>query len=375
MADDGDLKGNIMGNRSGSLSGGGRLGIIKPVVTSTTSQDRRSVPIPGAGSTSGRSAAELAREIQRYLGRPAVVDPRVSPRYIDNLFEAVSYSLLNGTSILHWNEGGHDHRAEALLSELEQNDSAQFIAIFDVHPRKEDALKTVAQYSALMAGARFYSFYRIYGDVIMPTCFSLHSTPEFHRLWPSIKERMRARAIEIVDGMTIIGNTSNRIPFVRIDNSGNVVLSGDPTDLMNLMRLRRASRLRGKRVRHSGQGVRYTVIGPHDKLKGTSVYVLKDAQGNVLYVGKGDTLARLRAHISDPKKTQWFGEIAEVEVKATGLNNTQALALEEDLIGHLKPFHNVDRTPFRSVFGDAMEVGPNLPRAQQPFKFRVEWGN
>lgn len=127
--------------------------------------------------------------------------------------------------------------------------------------------------------------------------------------------------------------------------------------------------------RHSGYGVPYRVTGPHNRLKGTSVYVIKDAQGAVLYVGKGGALDRLRAHIRDPKKTQWFGEIAEVEVPATGLTNTQALALEEDLIGQLKPLHNVDKTPFRTVFGDAMEVGPNLPRAQPPLKFRVEWGH
>jgi len=105
------------------------------------------------------------------------------------------------------------------------------------------------------------------------------------------------------------------------------------------------------------------------------VYVLKDADGAVLYVGKGATLDRLREHIKDPTKTQWFGEIAQVEVPATGLDNTQALALEESLIGQLKPLHNVDRTPFQSVFRGAMEVGPNLPKAQKSLSFWLEWGH
>jgi excinuclease UvrABC nuclease subunit len=105
------------------------------------------------------------------------------------------------------------------------------------------------------------------------------------------------------------------------------------------------------------------------------VYVLKDAPGTVLYVGKGDALTRLREHIKDPKKTQWFGEIAHVEVWGTGLNNTKALALEEDLIGQLKPLHNVDKNPFYTEFGNTMDVGPNLPPAQKVLKFSLEWGH
>ena len=84
---------------------------------------------------------------------------------------------------------------------------------------------------------------------------------------------------------------------------------------------------------------------------------------------------RLREHIKDPLKTQWFGEIAQVEVRATGLNNTEALALEQDLIGQLGPQHNRDRTPFKTAFGTAMEVGPNLPRAQATLRFWLEWGH
>lgn len=146
-----------------------------------------------------------------------------------------------------------------------------------------------------------------------------------------------------------------------------------PPRLERLRKIREAAR--GRTRRHTGYNVAYTVIGPHNKLKGTSVYVLKDADGTVLYVGKGEALNRLREHIKDPRKTQWFGEIEKVDVRATGLNNTQALALEEDLIGQLKPLYNVDLNPFQKEFRGTLELAPNLPRAQRTLKFHLEWGH
>lgn len=146
-----------------------------------------------------------------------------------------------------------------------------------------------------------------------------------------------------------------------------------PSKLDRLQKIQDAAKRRTRR--HSGYGVPYKVIGPHDKLKGTSVYVLKDADNNVLYVGKGEALDRLREHIKDPRKTEWFGEIHKVDVRATGLNNTQALALEEDLIGQLKPLHNVDLHPFQKEFRGQLELAPNLPRAQKTLKFYLEWGH
>ena len=121
--------------------------------------------------------------------------------------------------------------------------------------------------------------------------------------------------------------------------------------------------------------MKYKVIGPTHKLKGTCVYVLRDAEGTVLYVGKGDVLDRLRKHIADVDKTQWVGEIDRVAVHGTDLTNTQALALEEDLIGQLNPLYNVDRHPFQSVFGNTLDLGVNLPKAQRVFFLGIEWGH
>ncbi|QXP85277.1 SpvB/TcaC N-terminal domain-containing protein [Methylococcus sp. Mc7] len=128
---------------------------------------------------------------------------------------------------------------------------------------------------------------------------------------------------------------------------------------------------------HSGDKVPYTITGTErafEAVKGTSVYILKDKSGNILYVGKGDVWARLRSHITDPEKTPWFGEIAQVEVKATDLTNAEALALEQDLIHQLDPLHNKDLTPYETEFGKGKSYAPDLPRAQTPQRFDVNLG-
>jgi len=126
----------------------------------------------------------------------------------------------------------------------------------------------------------------------------------------------------------------------------------------------------------SGDKVPYQVTGLEKDLKavkGTSVYVLKDAQGTVLYVGEGNVFDRLRAHISDPEKTPWFGEISRVEVHATELLKKESLALEEDLIAQLNPLYNKQATPFEDAFPGQLR-GADLPRAQRVMRFDVNMG-
>lgn len=128
---------------------------------------------------------------------------------------------------------------------------------------------------------------------------------------------------------------------------------------------------------HSGDKVPYTITGTQkdfDAVKGTSVYVLKDKAGNVLYVGKGDVWGRLRSHISDPLKTPWFGEIAQIEIKGSELTNSEALALEQDLIRQLGPHYNKDLIPYETEFGKGEPYAPNLPKAQIPRNFKVNLG-
>jgi hypothetical protein len=128
---------------------------------------------------------------------------------------------------------------------------------------------------------------------------------------------------------------------------------------------------------HSANKVPYTITpiqGSFASVKGTSVYMLKDLSGNILYVGKGNVWDRLRSHINDLEKTPWIGEIAEVEVKATDLKNAEALALEQDLIHQLKPLYNKDLTPYETEFGKGKPYAPDLPRAQAPQRFKVNLG-
>jgi len=126
----------------------------------------------------------------------------------------------------------------------------------------------------------------------------------------------------------------------------------------------------------SGDKVPYQVTGSagdFEAVKGTSVYVLKDAKGNVLYVGEGNAFDRLRAHIANPKNTPWFGEISKIEIRASELTKKESLALEEDLIDTLKPQHNEQIKPFEDAFPGQLR-GADLPKGQPTRKFDVNLG-
>lgn len=127
---------------------------------------------------------------------------------------------------------------------------------------------------------------------------------------------------------------------------------------------------------YSGDGVPYTLEGlPADfeAARGVGVYVLKDSAGNVLYVGEGFTLDRIRSHVSDPLKTYWFGEIAIVEVRATDVTKSQSLALEQDLIHELKPLYNKDLAPYESAGGSNLAADLQ-GTTQRTRTFKLTWG-
>jgi hypothetical protein len=110
-------------------------------------------------------------------------------------------------------------------------------------------------------------------------------------------------------------------------------------------------------------------------VRGTSVYVLKDKLGTVLYVGEGNAWQRLGAHIADPKKTPWFGEIGEIEIRASDLTKSQSLALEEDLIQELGPLHNADRFPYQKAIGAGTSYAADLAgTTQRTLRFDVDLG-
>lgn len=127
----------------------------------------------------------------------------------------------------------------------------------------------------------------------------------------------------------------------------------------------------------SGDKVPYTVTGlkqDFEAIKGKSVYVLKDSQGNVLYVGEGNVFDCLRRHVRDPQKTPWFGEIAQMEVRGTALTKKESLALEEDLIHQLNPLYNKELNSFESAYPGQLR-GPDLPRPQRTLNFNVNLGS
>ena len=128
---------------------------------------------------------------------------------------------------------------------------------------------------------------------------------------------------------------------------------------------------------YSGDKVPYTITGNEKAFeqvkKGTSVYVLKDAKGNVLYVGEGNFFDRLRSHIADIDKTQWIGEIAKIEIYGTELSKKESLALEEDLIDELKPKYNKDERPFENAYPGQLR-GPDLPSPQPKIDFDLKYG-
>lgn len=68
----------------------------------------------------------------------------------------------------------------------------------------------------------------------------------------------------------------------------------------------------------------------YDKMNGQGVYVLKDQNGKVVYVGRGDAPSRLSTHATDPFKGQYEAEI----VANNNLTYNQARGLEQLLMDH-----------------------------------------
>jgi hypothetical protein len=308
-----------------------------------------------------------------------------SSRYFDKL-EIVgwTHSATNAFTEIELKDGDKTKSVGIALSDLFLTTPlGGFLAIGDLHETKQEAMNTVRKHQQLYTTMHVYSFYIHQSGIIVPTSFSADSVPRFYNneLTKISKYNVAVRK-DFSGGAWTFANALNPVPGTTVDEHGKLAFSGNPIDWLSLLKLGRLKRIRQAGPitarRHSGHDVPYTVVGPHDKLTGTSVYLLKDADGAVLYVGKGSTLERLREHIKNPKKTQWFGEISSVEVRATGLTNTNALALEEALIGEFRSsgrLQNEILQPFRAEFGDAMQVGPNLPAPQKPFTFHLRWGH
>jgi hypothetical protein len=167
-------------------------------------------------------------------------------------------------------------------------------------------------------------------------------------------------------------------PVTAVPQAGSAKAPKPSDPSVASTRKQRARPKRQERKRYSSDKVPYAITAvkkAFGALKGrVSVYVLKAADGTVLYVGEGQALDRLRRHIGDPTKSQWFAEIDHVEIRAMDLTKKEALALEEDLIDELKPLHNQELRPFEQAFPGQLR-GNDLPKAQPTIRIKVDIGD
>jgi excinuclease ABC subunit C len=110
---------------------------------------------------------------------------------------------------------------------------------------------------------------------------------------------------------------------------------------------------------------------PRDKVRdfptGPGIYLMKDAQGRVIYVGKAKNL-RSRAGsyfhktaTADRRICDWVGEIADVDF-LTADSEVDALLLEARLIKDIQPKHNVDLKDDKSFPYLQITTGEDFPR-------------
>src|SRR3954453_5409259 len=94
-----------------------------------------------------------------------------------------------------------------------------------------------------------------------------------------------------------------------------------------------------------------STVSPVEKVRqfptGPGVYLMKDAQGRVIYVGKAKNLrARAGSYFqktaaTDPRIKDWIGEVVDVDFLAAD-SEVDALLLEARLIKDIQPKHNAD---------------------------------
>jgi hypothetical protein len=298
----------------------------------------------------------------------------------------VGFKPFFGSFTFRWKENGKAMEIIVPNDRVFQNDAVTTVPIHQLHATRLEADETVEDWFLDAPSFVFYSFYRTPEGVIMPTLFSKDSAPEFHKLWPGLAKPDE----KSMEALAQIANVINPIPGTKVDAKGNINISGDPLDWISLLHFRRTKI--GERARVKGLdtgktvtktrtsiGITYHITGmvdDFDAIKGTSTYVLKDADGTVLYVGEGDVFDRLRSHFADIKNTQealWGPSIAQLEVHATDITKVEALALEEDLIQELKPLFNKDQMPFEKMHPGESRTG-RLPKGQNVRTFTISLG-
>ncbi len=110
---------------------------------------------------------------------------------------------------------------------------------------------------------------------------------------------------------------------------------------------------------------------PRDKVRGfptsPGVYLMKDAQGRVVYVGKAKNLrSRAGSYFNktaadDKRIADWIGEVADVDFLEAD-SEVDALLLEARLIKDIQPKHNQDLKDDKSFPYLQITTGDDFPR-------------
>jgi excinuclease ABC subunit C len=120
-------------------------------------------------------------------------------------------------------------------------------------------------------------------------------------------------------------------------------------------------------------GTAPAVVGPAEKIRQfpntPGVYLLKDAQGRVVYIGKAKNLrARAgsyfhKANADDPRIRDWIGEVADVDFLPAE-SEVDALLMEARLIKDIQPKHNADLKDDKSFPYLQITTGEDFPRVE-----------
>ena len=112
-------------------------------------------------------------------------------------------------------------------------------------------------------------------------------------------------------------------------------------------------------------------LEPREKVRGfpssPGVYLMKDAQGRVIYVGKAKNLRNRAASYfnktaaEDKRICDWIGEVADVDFLAAD-SEVDALLLEARLIKDIQPKHNQDLKDDKSFPYLQITTGDDFPR-------------
>ncbi|MDB5348998.1 MAG: uvrC [Planctomycetota bacterium] len=111
--------------------------------------------------------------------------------------------------------------------------------------------------------------------------------------------------------------------------------------------------------------------GPADKVRtfptSPGVYLMKDAQGRVIYIGKAKNLRnRAGSYFQktaevDKRIKDWIGEVTDVEYLAAD-SEVDALLMEARLIKDIQPIHNADLKDDKSFPYLQITTGEDFPR-------------